>query len=75
MLNPIKELFESISDDELKLIIKEIKEDAPTGIIRTNGGIRRYAKKVTDITGNSVSTDLFITEMNLLREAAFRFTK
>ena len=75
MINPIKELFEAIPDDELKEIIREIKEDSTSGIIRTNGGLRKYANKVVEITGNSVSTELFLTEVNLVRQAAFRFSK
>lgn len=33
-MNPIKELFDNIGDDELKEIIREIKEDSTLGIIR-----------------------------------------
>jgi hypothetical protein len=74
-MNPIKEIFDNIADDELKEIIREIKEDSDLGIIRANGGIRKYANKVVEITGNSVATELFQTELNLVRQAAFRFSK
>lgn len=76
MENPIVKIFNDISDDELKQAIKEIKEDEIKGIIRIGGVLRKYA----DITHNSIgvgnmSMHLFLTETNLLKEAAFRWIK
>ena len=74
MKKEIKELFEGISDDELKQAIQEIKEDGETGFIR-EGVVREYAKLCSDIIGISTYTDLLMTEMCLLREAAYRWIK
>jgi hypothetical protein len=74
MRNKIDEIFENISNDELKQGILEIKEDGEKGFIR-NGVVRKYAKITSEIIGKSVSLDLFMTELNLLRQASYRWAK
>ncbi len=76
MTNEITKIFSSLSNDELRQAILEMKEDEPLGIIRTDGWVRKITKQICDITNESeVATYLFLTQNNLFREAAFRFIK
>ncbi len=72
-MNKITEIFQSISNQELNSAILEIKQSEKDGIIPLSGVVRKYANKVSEITGNSISTDLFMTQMNLIKQAAFRW--
>ena len=69
--NKIKLLFESMTDDELIDAINEIKESEYTGII--GNIVRKYAQLITEITGDYSSLDLYFTQINLLKEAAYRW--
>ena len=71
-MNKVLEVFEQISSEELRRAIAEIKTAESTGIIE-EGIVRKYANIVSGITGNPISTELFMTQMNLLRQAAFRW--
>lgn len=71
-MNPITKLFSEIPDEELRQGILEIKEDGVTGIVR-DGVVRKYAKKIGELTGNNMSIDLFMTEINILRQGALRW--
>lgn len=73
-MNKVLEIFEQISVDELRLAIAEIKTSESTGIIE-EGIVRKYANKISGITGNPISTELFMTQMNLLRQAAFKWVE
>lgn len=72
--NPINKLFKEISDEELRQSIREIQEDEKTGFI-CDGVVRKYAKETVSITGESFSSILMHTQINLLREAAYRWIK
>jgi hypothetical protein len=71
MNNEITELFKSISDNDLKLVMQEMKDSESTGYI--GDLVRDYARKTVLITGNDVSTDLYMVQINLFKEAAFRW--
>jgi hypothetical protein len=71
MNNEITELFKSISDNDLKLVMQEMKYSESTGYI--GDLVRDYARKTVLITGNDVSTDLYMVQINLFKEAAFRW--
>jgi len=72
MKNELTELFKSISDYDLKLVIQELKESETTGFI--GDLVRDYARKTVLITGNDVSTDLYMVQINLFKEAGFRWS-
>ena len=72
-MNKIAEIFDFMSDEELKNAILEIKESEKEGIIKEEGLIRKYAKLVSSITGNPISVDLFLSQTMLLKQAAFRW--
>jgi len=74
-MNPIVQIFTNLSDEEIRESILEIKEDEGLGIVRSDGYVRRIAKEVSDLTGTSLSTQLFLTTTSLLKEGAFRFVK
>ena len=76
MANKITEIYTNLTNEELREAILEMKEDERTGLIRTDGWVRRLTKQVCETIGdNSVSTHLFLTQSNLFREAAYRFVK
>ena len=62
-----------MSDDELKEALDEIRKSEETGII--GDVVRHWARKSGEITGGFTTTDFYMTQVNILREAAFRWTK
>lgn len=72
-MNEITEYFNNLSDEELKTAILEIKEDENLGIIRIGGVVRKCANDIIKITHNSLSTELFLVQTNLFKQAAFRW--
>jgi hypothetical protein len=74
MANTITNIFSNMTDLELSQAIKEMKEDAPTGIIRENGVVREKCKMVNKITGGNVYEHQTMVQFSILQEAAYRFT-
>ncbi len=72
-MNPVVQLFKNISDADLKEAIKELKESDVTGFIKEDGYVRKYAKMTGELTSGFTNTDFFMTTVNLLKEAAFRW--
>lgn len=71
--NPITQMFNNISDEEIRQGIKEIREDSETGII-CEGVVRKYAAKMAEITSNdNVGMHLMAAEINILRQGAYRW--
>lgn len=72
-MNPIKKLFEEMPHEDLFTGIEEILELNKTGILK-NGVVREYMKRTSEVTGEkSTATDLHMTTINFLQEAAFRW--
>jgi hypothetical protein len=74
MKNKITNLFESISIEELKQAITEIEQDNLSGYI-CDGVVRKYSKKVQQLTGNVLSLDLYLTTFNLQAVASKMWLK
>ena len=76
MTNKVTKVFSDMTDEELVLVIDEMREDDPLGIIRENGIVRSKCKMVHDIVGVGGSTyeHLTMVQVSILREAAYRFT-
>ena len=74
MTNKITKIFSDMTDEELVLVIDEIREDAPQGIIREDGIVRSKCKMVHDIVGGNVYEHLTMVQVSILQEAAYRFT-
>jgi hypothetical protein len=73
MRNKVTELFANLTDDQLKEAILQMKEDEPLGIIRIDGWVRKINQEVCNITGETnIATHLFLTQLTLFREFAFR---
>jgi hypothetical protein len=72
-MNTVTKIFQDIPDDELKLAVLEIAKSDTTGIMESDSIVRKYAKITTEVTNNSTSTDLFMVQINLLKQAAFRW--
>lgn len=64
-----------MSDEELRQAFIESQEDAITGIIRSDGIIRKYARKISKITNNSLSTPLSLTCIEVCYQIACRWSK
>lgn len=63
-----------MTDEELVLVIDEMKEDTPQGIIRENSIIRSKCKMVHDIVGGNTYEHMMMVQVSILQEAAYRFT-
>ena len=72
-MNKIVELFNNISDEELKMAITEMKESEKTGYIVMDGIVRKYGRLTGEITGGFTTADFFMVQMNLYKTAAFRW--
>ena len=72
-MNELNKIFNDISDEDLKQAVIEIKESDSTGFIKDGGYVRKYAKMSGDITGGFTTTDFYMTTINLLKQAAFRW--
>jgi len=70
-MNKVKELFASMTDAELKTAIEELKQSETTGLV--GDIIREWARKSGQITGGFTTTEFFMTQVNILKEAAFRW--
>lgn len=73
MSNPLITLFKNISDEDLKRAVKEMREAEETGIIQTDSIVRKYARLSGEITGGTTTTDFYMIQINLLKEAAYRW--
>ena len=74
MINEVTKVYSDMTDQELSQVIKEMKEDGPTGIIRENGIVRKTCKKVQNIVGGNSYEHLMMVQFSILQEAAYRFT-
>ena len=72
--NPISKIFNDISDEELRQGITEMQEDDKTGFTR-DGVVRKYAHETMNITSENFSSVLLMTQINLLRQAAYRWIR
>lgn len=75
-MNSVIQIFSELSDQQIKEAILELKEDQERndGIIKSDLH-RFYAKKMSMVTKQPMSTCLFQTEILLLKEAAYRFVR
>ena len=74
MINEVTKVFSDMTDLELAHVIREMKEDGPKGIIRTNGVVREKCKMVQKITGTEGPYEhLMMAQFSILQEAAYRF--
>ena len=74
MTNKVTKIFSDMTDEELILVIAEMKEDDPQGIIRENGIVRSKCKMVLDIVGGNTYEHLMMVQVSIMKEAAYRFT-
>jgi len=74
MENEITKVFSDMSDEELILVIQEMKEDESQGIIRMDGIVRKKCKIVNKIVGGSTYEQMGMVQFSILQEAAYRFT-
>jgi hypothetical protein len=74
-MEPIKQLFSDLSDEELILTIKEIKESDVTGLFPENTNVRALCQELTKITKMDVSSHLLMVQINILKEGSYRWLK
>ena len=74
MENEITKVFSDMSNEELVLVIQEMKEDGSQGIIRMDGIIRKTCKIVHKIVGGNMYEHMMMVQFSILQEAAYRFT-
>jgi hypothetical protein len=74
MENAVTKVFSDMTDLELSQAVREMKEDGPQGIVRTEGIVREKCQMVHKIIGGDVYTHLMMTQLSIYKEAAERFT-
>ena len=74
MENAVTKVFSDMTNLELSQAVREMKEDGPQGIVRSEGIVREKCKMVNEIVGGNVYTQLMMTQMSIYKEAAERFT-
>lgn len=74
MINDVVKIFSDMTDWELSQVIKEMKEDAPQGVVRPEGIVREKCKMVCDIVGGNTYEHMTMVQTSILQEAAYRFT-
>lgn len=72
-MNPIKQLFSDLSDDEVILTINEIKDAEITGTFPDNSNVRALCQESVKITNMDVSSNLLMVQLNILKEGAYRW--
>lgn len=72
-MNPIKQLFSDLTNVELEVLVKEIRESEKTGIFENDSEIRNLCRKISKITQIDVSSNLLMVQLGVLKEAAFRW--
>jgi hypothetical protein len=73
-MNKITEMFESLTDIEVKQAIKEIKDNAE-GFENSDGYVRKMAENMSTINKLNYLRNLFSAEILLLKQGAFRFIR
>lgn len=75
MKNDLNELYDSLTDKELLVIMNEIKEAELTGSYPEDSAIRTLSTKASQITKTDTSSMLMLTQMNVFRQAALRWVQ
>ena len=73
MKNQVTELFDNMSDKDLLLTIKEVKESDVTGYIPLEGKIRELMNKWVEITQLKGSSEMVGVITNVYKQGAYRF--
>jgi hypothetical protein len=71
--NPISQIFVELSNFQLKGAIWEIQEAEKTGVYGNDSLIRGYARRIGEITGMDVSSNLLAAQIGVMKEASYRF--
>jgi len=72
-MNPIQELFDKMTDEEVRQGIIEMKQSDIDGII-PDGVVRKYARELKNET-NGASLDLFHSMVAILKQGAYRWAE
>ena len=72
-MNPIKQLYSDLTDVELEVLVKEIRESEETGVFQEESEIRNLCRKTSEITKMDVSSNLLMVQLGVVKEAAFRW--
>ena len=74
MNNEVTKVFSNMTEDELYLVIQEIREDETSGITRSDGIVREKCMMIQKIVGGHTYEQLEMVKNSILKEAAYRFT-
>jgi hypothetical protein len=73
-MNKVLKIFSDLTDEQLREVLLEMKEDNQKGYIRTDGWIRKLNQEVCETIGeDTLSVHLHQTQINVYREAAIRY--
>lgn len=73
MKNPIKEIFDNLSDEELKELIGELQRFKITGIIPSESKLCEKITDVSSITGSPYSSEIIGVSYMILERGSVRF--
>jgi len=73
-MNPIVEVFEKISDEDLKKCCREILEWHDTAILKADGFCRKYANEIKNFVSKEADA-IRIMEVSVMEEVMKRFSK
>lgn len=73
MKNPIKEIFDNLSDEELKELIGELQRFKITGIIPSESKLCEKITAVAKITGSPYSSEIIGVSYMILERGSVRF--
>lgn len=72
-MNKVGEIFSEISDLNLVVAIEEIQEADDTGFFSDTSTVRHYTEVAMEYTNNPFATELLMTQLSFLKEAAYRW--
>lgn len=72
-MNAITQIFSALTLDKILDAVSEIMAAEKTGSYSEYSLVRSLTQQVNAITGNPYSTDLFLVQTAILREASYRW--
>jgi hypothetical protein len=72
-MNIIAQIFKDLSDSDLSQMISEIKVSEENGSFENFSKVRELVVRIAELTSSSYSTQLYLVQTALVKEASFRW--
>jgi len=73
--NPVVKLFNDLSDEDILTVLNEIIEAEKSGQFAYDSKIRELAQQCNVLTHPTISNNLLMVQINVLKEGAMRWVK